>query len=191
ATRPAEDLRCGKAVGCCVEDDDQVRHDERHHECGAQALEGIKPKGHDGSLPAEKSASPLAAIPALVAGIQRFANAKVARRRGRAKLPAKEFAETWIPGTRPGMTRRLAWRLKLKFDVIPALVAGIQRSANATVARRRRRAKLRAKALVEAWIPGTRPGMTVGSGATAPVVPNTITAPPANTPSWHVASGRQ
>jgi len=40
-----------------------------------------------------------------------------------------EIAARWIPGTRPGMTRRLAWRLKLKFDVIPALVAGIQLSA--------------------------------------------------------------
>src|SRR5690606_37933308 len=128
--------------------------------------------------------------PALVAGIHLSADATVTRRTCRTKLPAKEFAETWIPGTRPGMTRRLAWRLKLKFDVIPALVAGIQRSANARVARRRRRAKLRAKALVEAWIPGTRPGMTAAL-ATGHIVPNTITAPPANTPSWHVASGRQ
>src|SRR5690606_41332583 len=97
-------------------------------------------------------------IPALVAGIQRSANATVAGRRRRAKLPARAFAETWIPGTRPGMTRR--WPLKLKFDVIPALVAGIQRSANATVARRRRRAKLPARAFADTWIRVTRPGMT-------------------------------
>src|SRR5690606_17001076 len=92
-------------------------------------------------------------IPALVAGIQRSANATVTRRRRRAKLPVKEFADTWIPGTRPGMTRR--WPLKLKFNVIPALVAGIQRSANATVAGRRRRAKPPARALAEPWPPGT------------------------------------
>src|SRR5690606_9958464 len=99
-------------------------------------------------------------IPALVAGIQRSANATLARRRRRAKLPAKAFAETWIPGTTPGRTRRLAWPLKRKFDVIPALVAGIHRSANATVTRRRRRAKLPARAFADTWIRGTRPGMT-------------------------------
>src|SRR5690606_40773192 len=97
-------------------------------------------------------------IPALVAGIQRSANATLARRRRRAELPAKEFADTRIPGTRTGMTRR--WPLKLKFNVIPALVAGIQRSANATVTRRRRRAKLPARAFADTWIRDTRPGMT-------------------------------
>src|SRR5690606_39386983 len=70
------------------------------------------------------------------------------RRSSDLKLRAKALVEAWIPGTRPGMTRRLAWRLKLKFDVIPALVAGIH-LPNATVTRRRRRAKLPARAFAD------------------------------------------
>ncbi len=106
----------------------------------------------------------------------------MARRRRRAKLPAEAFAETWIPGTRPGMTRWIG-RLKLNFNVIPALVAGIQLSAFS----RGEAADLRVNdgqrfsgenklatgqnvgahfasysppELVALWIPGTRPGMT-------------------------------
>src|SRR5690606_25159226 len=62
--------------------------------------------------------------------------------------------------------------------VIPTLVAEIHGSAPSTVALWRSPAPRGASELDEAWIPGTRPGMTLEGAAASGIASRTITAPP-------------